>query len=108
MAYRPCLSCGRVSPNSRCEPCRIAYERTREARRGSPAQRGYNYAHRKARAAVMARDGWRCYNCGSPATTADHVVPLSRGGQSVPENMRAACRSCNSARANRMRARVAT
>ncbi|MFE6489697.1 HNH endonuclease [Streptomyces sp. NPDC057757] len=28
--------------------------------------------------------------------TADHVVPLARGGSSTPENTRVLCRSCNS------------
>jgi 5-methylcytosine-specific restriction endonuclease McrA len=47
------------------------------------------------RRAVFARDGGRCQYCGGPAESIDHVVPRSRGGQHVWENVVAACRSCN-------------
>ena len=35
------------------------------------------------RKAVFARDGGRCVYCSAPATSLDHVVPKSRGGQHV-------------------------
>ena len=42
-----------------------------------------------------------CYYCGKPFTTTapatiDHVIPISKGGRHSPENIVAACRSCNS------------
>ena len=44
--------------------------------------------------------GWKCFYCGcglSPETaTADHMIPLSRGGGNGIENIALACRSCNS------------
>ena len=53
---------------------------------------------------VIARDGGRCRlrlrGCTVTATTADHIVPRSRGGQTVLENLRASCGHCNSARGN--------
>jgi 5-methylcytosine-specific restriction endonuclease McrA len=37
----------------------------------------------------------RCWKCGEPATTVDHVVPLRDGGRNERSNLRAACRRCN-------------
>lgn len=53
------------------------------------------------RRGVLARDGGRCAYCGGPATSLDHVVPRSRGGQHVWENVVAACSRCNHAKADR-------
>lgn len=72
------------------------------------------YLLRELQYQVVARDGTRCYYCGvetlvknSPAwrasqhphlfeRTVDHVLPRCRGGLDVLENLRLACRSCNS------------
>ena len=54
------------------------------------------------RRAVFARDGGRCVYCGVPATSIDHVVPRSRGGEHVWENVVAACRPCNTAKRDRL------
>src|SRR5437764_10300403 len=35
------------------------------------------------RRAVFARDGGRCVYCSGPATSLDHVIPKSRGGEHV-------------------------
>ena len=44
--------------------------------------------------------GWVCFYCGcdldSETATADHMVPLSRGGANGIENIAPACQSCNS------------
>lgn len=37
----------------------------------------------------------RCLYCGMPSESIDHVLPRSRGGQSVTENCVPACLSCN-------------
>src|ERR687890_185054 len=50
------------------------------------------------RRAVFARDGSRCQYCTAPAESIDHVVPRSRGGEHVWENVVAACRPCNTAK----------
>jgi 5-methylcytosine-specific restriction endonuclease McrA len=52
------------------------------------------------RRAIFARDGGRCVYCGGPANSVDHVVPRSRGGRHVWENVVAACRRCNSRKEN--------
>jgi 5-methylcytosine-specific restriction endonuclease McrA len=53
------------------------------------------------RRAVFARDGHRCQYCGATAENIDHVVPRSRGGQHVWENVVAACRPCNTRKEDR-------
>jgi len=51
-------------------------------------------------ARILERDGGICHLCDqSGATTADHVVPLARGGRDDDTNLRAAHRSCNEAKA---------
>jgi len=47
------------------------------------------------RGGVFIRDGHRCAYCGRKATTIDHLVPRSRGGQWSWENCVAACSGCN-------------
>ena len=62
--------------------------------------------HRRkiTRKAVLARDAYTCQYCGHEASglTVDHVIPRSRGGQSVWENIVAACAPCNRKKGNRM------
>ncbi len=50
-----------------------------------------------SRRALFARDGWRCVYCGTTAgrLTLDHIVPRSKGGESVWENVVTACAPCN-------------
>ena len=51
---------------------------------------------------VIARDMGICWLCRKPgATTADHVIPRSKGGGSTWENCVTACRPCNTRKANR-------
>lgn len=53
------------------------------------------------RRAVFARDDNRCQYCGAMAENIDHVIPRSRGGLHVWENVVAACRPCNSRKEDR-------
>ncbi len=57
-----------------------------------------------SRRALFARDGWRCVYCGSSGgrLTLDHVVPRSRGGDSVWENVVTSCAPCNLRKGNRL------
>jgi 5-methylcytosine-specific restriction endonuclease McrA len=48
-----------------------------------------------SRHAIFARDSHRCQYCGARADSIDHVMPRSRGGLHVWENVTAACRPCN-------------
>ncbi len=54
------------------------------------------------RRAVFARDDHRCQYCGVAAENIDHVIPRSRGGEHVWENVVASCRPCNSRKEDRM------
>jgi len=57
-----------------------------------------------SRRALFARDDWRCVYCGSSGgrLTLDHVVPKSRGGESVWENVVTSCAPCNLRKGNRL------
>ena len=62
--------------------------------------------HRRkiTRKAVLARDAYTCQYCGHEAAglTVDHVIPRSRGGESVWENIVASCAPCNRKKGDRM------
>jgi len=56
---------------------------------------------------VMRQDGFKCKICGrSPATDpkivlhVDHIVPWSKGGETVPENLQTLCSKCNIGKSN--------
>ena len=57
-----------------------------------------------SRRALFARDSWRCVYCGTSGgrLTLDHVVPKSRGGESVWENVVTSCAPCNLRKGNRL------
>ena len=59
---------------------------------------------RNSRRVLFARDGWQCAYCGSEShrLTLDHVVPRSRGGTSVWENVVASCAPCNHHKGDRL------
>lgn len=53
-------------------------------------------------ALTLATFGTTCHLCGRPgANSADHLIPRSRGGLDVLENLRPSHRSCNYARGNK-------
>jgi HNH endonuclease len=81
----------------RCPSCLRQYYRER----GTTRARGYGGAWKRLSAAVLNRDNYVCRYCGGRATTADHVVPKSKGGSDVMSNLVAACRSCNSGKRDR-------
>lgn len=54
-----------------------------------------------SRRAVFFRDGHCCQYCGGTAENIDHVMPRSRGGAHIWENVVAACRRCNGRKENR-------
>ncbi|MBA2358789.1 MAG: HNH endonuclease [Actinobacteria bacterium] len=66
-------------------------------------------AQRKiSRRALFARDNWQCVYCGTGGRlTLDHVVPRSRGGGSVWENVVTSCAPCNLRKGNRLPEEVA-
>ena len=64
---------------------------------------------RISRRALFARDGWECVYCGTTGVrlTLDHVVPRSRGGDSVWENVVTSCAPCNLRKGDRLPEEVA-
>jgi 5-methylcytosine-specific restriction endonuclease McrA len=52
---------------------------------------------------VLRRDNFRCQYCSSTTNplTIDHIIPKSRGGTEVWENLVAACLKCNNKKGNR-------
>jgi 5-methylcytosine-specific restriction endonuclease McrA len=57
-----------------------------------------------SRRALFARDNWRCAYCGTTGgrLTLDHVIPRSRGGGSVWENVVTSCAPCNLRKGDRL------
>lgn len=56
---------------------------------------------------ILVRDGFRCQSCGkSPITTpgielhVDHIIPWSKGGETIPENLECKCKECNLGKGN--------
>lgn len=51
---------------------------------------------------VLRRDNFQCQYCGrQDGLTLDHVLPRSRGGRDVWDNLVAACISCNNRKGNK-------
>jgi 5-methylcytosine-specific restriction endonuclease McrA len=55
---------------------------------------------------VFLRDGFECQYCGdgfpTQDLTFDHVIPRSRGGRTIWENVVTACGECNLTKSNRL------
>lgn len=57
---------------------------------------------RKIRERILIRDSRICQWCGvDEATHVDHIVPRSKGGTDMDDNLVASCRRCNLARGNK-------
>ena len=54
------------------------------------------------RRAIFARDHHRCQYCTEAAENIDHVIPRSRGGQHIWENVVASCQPCNARKGDKM------
>ena len=92
---RPCRQPGcpaLVRGKPRCPEHTRQHERARPSRH----ERGYGNAWDRISAQVLERDGYACFYCGGPATTADHVISKARGGTDDMDNLVAACVPCNS------------
>ena len=96
------------------EAHRLAEMRYRQGEVGK-AKKRRDYARRRAaidpNRPVSAED-WltilrahknRCHYCKKrKVLTIDHVIPLSKGGMHIVENIVPACRSCNSAKKDKL------
>jgi 5-methylcytosine-specific restriction endonuclease McrA len=63
-------------------------------------------AWRALRKEILARDGYICTYCGQIADTVDHVLSIKAHPDLAmsPDNLRSACRRCNSRKGSRSEA----
>ena len=72
---------------------------------GQAGRRTPRAANWRQRAIVLMRDGARCRLCGAtPQSGArlhiDHILPWSKGGETVLENLQVLCEQCNIGKSN--------
>lgn len=97
----------------KCSGCRA--ERNRQHERTRRRRKRSNKIHSEpySQLAIYDRDCWTCYMCGTQVqryvsaamagqmpneATIDHVWPLCEGGWDTEDNVRTACRECNTAK----------
>lgn len=56
---------------------------------------------------ILKRDGFRCQLCGATAKDGaklhvDHIIPVSKGGKTVPSNLRTLCDRCNMGKSDKI------
>lgn len=106
--YKKFLPDSQMTKNGICK--KHANEKQRERYRNSPMVRMKSFQ----RNAVRKRNlnpipGWyieelfanfdgKCAYCSKQANTIDHIIPVSKGGNSVPGNIVPACTHCNSSK----------
>ncbi len=85
-------------------------ERYRAAVFVSDAKEGAEYARRKMtdslRYDILKRDNFHCVLCGrgpedGVKLEVDHIIPVSKGGATVRENLRTLCRECNAGKSDK-------
>jgi hypothetical protein len=97
---KPCLDCGKLSLESRCETHRKRVEQLRDVRRAAHKSNYYNTSYRR-RAKAVRDTAIVCHICGDGARAndpwqADHLQPGN------PDSaLAAAHRSCNASRGNK-------
>jgi 5-methylcytosine-specific restriction enzyme A len=83
------------------QPCPVHGRSWARARVLSSAKRGYGSQHRALRLQTITEEP-HCRACGiRPSTIADHIVPLSLGGQTVRANLQGLCTQCSRAKTGR-------
>ena len=104
MPLKPCLTCGELSPNTRCPTHTRTAETLRTQRKR--LERPYTWTEQQRRARTVRAwvqthglwcPGWRRDPHPSSDLTADHVTPVAAGGREDGE-LAVLCRPCNSAK----------
>ena len=100
MSLRACQRCGAPFRPRHARHAFCAVHEPRGRANASPTTQVQDAEYRRERARVLAGNP-PCHYCGRrPATTADHVVSVARGGGHVG-NLVPACRSCNASKGAR-------
>jgi 5-methylcytosine-specific restriction enzyme A len=110
MTLRPCLTCGRPTPRSRCPACERAHQRDRDHARADDPIRAFrrSAAWRRTSEAFRAAHPDACGLCGATSDlTTGHVIPLARclgsGLELDWSNLRVECRSCQNKQGHQQR-----
>lgn len=114
---KPCKKCGRSTELRKhyCKQCRIAAYREQKANSSTHRKRcrqyGCEYDPTLRIKHVVQRDGERCYYCHVATVssiefrwdqrTIDHVIPISKGGGHVLDNVVVCCQRCNVTKSNK-------
>lgn len=99
---RSCRHCGGEMPQAMrgdASYCSAECNHRAHSQAYSASRRAGAKLARIDRAYIVERDGGRCHICRrivpEKLISIDHIVPLSRGGEHVPENLALACLPCN-------------
>ena len=91
-----------VSVDGEAEPDEPQIETESPHNTGVQAHKTKREISERLRFRILVRDGFRCGACGaSPLESrgtelhVDHIVPWSKGGETVPDNLAAKCSRCN-------------
>jgi len=74
-----------------------SYKRKRKEHRDK-YRRGVEAVPLEAEEILFEDFDGQCAYCGDGAETWDHIVPVSKGGRTTPDNIVPACRRCNSSK----------
>lgn len=86
-----CRVCYRITPHRYCAD----HKAPRGPSSKATSRRGWNRLRRQ----VLERDRHVCWICGEAgADSADHLVPVSKGGTDTLDNLKAAHLWCNKSR----------
>lgn len=54
---------------------------------------------------ILKRDGFKCKLCGATRENdklnIDHIIPISKGGKTIKQNLRTLCQRCNSGKGSK-------
>lgn len=74
----------------------------------SSVQKERNKLTKSLRYDILKRDGFKCQICGRTAQDdnvklhVDHIIPVSKGGKTIPSNLRTLCQDCNLGKSNKL------
>jgi 5-methylcytosine-specific restriction endonuclease McrA len=85
----------------------LNYDKYLQIKRDDQRRRKYNLKSGKVSVEdwneMLKECNYSCLHCGiTDDITQDHIIPLSKGGQNVIENIQPLCRSCNSSKRDKI------